>query len=114
MTHFAPLKEMTLLKKVLTSVMSAVGVPMSSRLFIQLPPAVSLVQCVSVLFGFMLQLKLPYITSFLLLTGTWSCRMKKMVFVGFTLPPTPCANRPNSFADDVFHIFWCFGCLISC
>jgi hypothetical protein len=28
-------------------------------------------------------------------------QMKRMVFVPFTLPPTPFASHPNSLAEDV-------------
>ena len=36
------------------------------------------------------------------------------VLVDFTLPPTPCASLPNSFAEDVFHIVLCLGSRKSC
>jgi hypothetical protein len=36
--------------------------------------------------------------------------MNSIVFVGFTLPSfNPLANLPNSFADDVDHIFCILG-----
>ncbi len=58
----------------------------------------------------MSQLKLPYITSFILLDGTSSFRMNRIVFVGFTLLSlSPLVNPPNSFADDFkkgFFVFW--------
>ncbi len=78
------------------------------------PPAVSLVQWVSVLFGFMSQLKLPYVTSFLLSKEILSFRMNLIVFVPFTLSSlSPCASRSNSFVADLLHISLCLGLRIN-
>jgi hypothetical protein len=57
----------------------------------------------------MLQMKLPYITFFILSFKTWSLRMKKIVLVAFTLLPTPWASLPNSLAADLFYISLCLG-----
>jgi hypothetical protein len=55
---------------------------------------VSLVRSYSSLFGLKLQLKLPYITSFILLSGTLSLWINFMVLVPFTLPSlSPYARR---------------------
>ena len=74
----------------------------------------SLVRWTSSLFGFKSQLKLPYVTSFILSAGTSSFLMNRIVLVGLTRPSfNPFASLPNSFADDLDHISLYFGCLMS-
>ena len=48
-------------------------------------------------------------TSRVLSLGTSFLRMNFMVFVPFTLVPTPWARRPNSFAADLLHSFLYLG-----
>jgi hypothetical protein len=62
--------------------------------------------------GRLSQTKRPYVT--VLCFGTCECFMKKIVSVPFILVPTPCANLPNSFAPDLFHISLNSGSLLSC
>jgi hypothetical protein len=92
--------------------MSVVGVPMLSRYLIQSSPAVSLVHSLSSLCGLTSQVKLPYVTSFRLSHGTLSFLMNLIVSVPFTLPPTPCARHPNTFAVDFDWIVLCLGSCI--
>lgn len=70
-----------LLTRILNKVMSAVEVPQSSCQLIWSPPAVSLVHSFPSIFGLKSQLKIPYITSFILLIGTWSFWMNLIVSV---------------------------------
>jgi hypothetical protein len=95
MTYCAFSVDMMLLSRTLMRVILAVGVPTLSGWWILSPPAMSHVRCFSFLFCLISQLKLPYVTSFILSFGTWSLQTKKMVFVPFTLPRTPWARHPN-------------------
>ena len=37
-----------------------------------------------------------------------------MVYVTFTIPPTPCANCPNSLAEQIIHVSLYFGSRLMC
>jgi hypothetical protein len=47
------------------------------------------------------QTKEPYVTSLRLSFGMVLLGINLMVLVPLTRPPTPFANRPNSFADEM-------------
>jgi hypothetical protein len=104
--NFAPIVEMML---TIIYVISAVGVLQSSGLFMQSPPSASCVHSLSVLFGFMLQLKLPYIKLLILSFGTLSFLMKNILFVLIILSLTLCASLPNLFAAHLDHVSLCLG-----
>ena len=56
----------------------------------------------------------PYVQSLKRSTGTWFFGMNLMVLVPLTLPPTPCANLPNSLADERNQSSRSLGCRRSC
>ncbi len=110
MMHFAFGVDSILLTRVLKMIISAIRVLQLPGWFILSPPAVSLMCSFSSLFGLKLQLKLPYVMSFILSFGTWYLWINLMVLVPFTLLSlSPWANHPNSFAADLVHdslYFW--------
>ena len=115
MRHYAFGVDKMLLTSILKRIMFTLGVLQSSGKLIWSPPIMSLVRFTSSLFSLLSQLKLPYVTSFILLGGTSSFCMSQMVLVGFTRPSlSPLANLLNLFTDDFDHSFLYFGCCMSC
>jgi hypothetical protein len=100
--YLAPSVEIVLFQRHLEVVRSAERVETSPGYWIRLPPTVRRTQCVSDLLGRMSTTKRPYVITFPL--GTACCGMKKMVLEPSILPPTPCANRPNSFVAAFFQM----------
>jgi hypothetical protein len=79
------------------------------------PPTVNLVRFGSAFSDLTVQRKLPYVTSFLRVLGTSDSVMKRIVSVGFLIrPPTPCARRPNSLADETLQSALYLGCCNNC
>ena len=94
--------EMVLFKSTLTVVRLAVSVDAFPSYSNQSPPAVTLTRCTSVLLGRIDATRRTYET--LRPSGMFFFLMKNTVFVPLGIRvPTPCANRPRSFARLVSH-----------
>ena len=92
----APFVDMVLLKIIFYIVMLAVLIPELPIKLMRFSSDTRLVEWGSYFWGLQFQTIWPYLTSFLLYFGIWSCARENMVLVSFTLSPTPCIRRPNS------------------
>jgi hypothetical protein len=114
MNH-APFVEMTLLKSILATSISAVGVATSPGYLILLPLTVNCIWLGSAFLGLTKHTNCPYVTSFLRSVGISCSEMNSIVLVGFLMcPPMPFASFPNLLAADRLHAFLYFGLFISC
>ncbi len=111
----APFVEMTLLKSILATSISAVGVATLPGYLILLPPTVNRIRLGSAFLGLTKHMNCPYVMSFLWSAGiSWS-EMNLIVLVGFLMrPPMPFSSHPNLLAADRLHAFLYFGLFSSC
>ena len=107
--------EITLLKSIFATSISAVGVATAPGKLILSPPTVSSVRLGSAFSGHIVHTNCPYVTSFICSVGTLCWNINSIVLVGFfILPPMPFANLPNSLADERLHASLYFVLLINC